>query len=454
MRTLILAAATAAIALATPLSAQSQQEHLDARYDRALAAGYKALMLCGAIGNAQRVGQDRSAQHVADWELNGIQPPLDSMVRDLPFSIVTNGNGVIDYVAVEWATDSPARFAQYRGNRGCALMPIGQEPVATGHDYVRYQDAILRNWHQNLHTPVRSQLLGAMGDVYGEGSRTTSVIIASAGDVVDEISADGFGPFVPQRTWSVAKSIAATLVGAAVFRGEANVNASAGLGVGEGDPRRAITIDHLLRMASGRYSDTPGNRTDPLYFGGATVAESAGGWPLLHAPGTVFRYANNDTLMAIAAIEGSFDQNPVAEQLLRLDMTNTTVEADWQGGHVLSSQVWASPFDLLRFGQLYLNDGKLPDGTRILPEGWVQYVSTPAGPQPDGPFGYGAGFWLMNKSEGVPSDTFAAFGNRGQYVVIVPSRDVVIVRRGEDPVGARFDIAAFTRDVLAALEDE
>ena len=363
MRTLILAAATAAIALATPLSAQSQQEHLDARYDRALAAGYKALMLCGAIGNAQRVGQDRSAQHVADWELNGIQPPLDSMVRDLPFSIVTNGNGVIDYVAVEWATDSPARFAQYRGNRGCALMPIGQEPVATGHDYVRYQDAILRNWHQNLHTPVRSQLLGAMGDVYGEGSRTTSVIIASAGDVVDEISADGFGPFVPQRTWSVAKSIAATLVGAAVFRGEANVNASAGLGVGEGDPRRAITIDHLLRMASGRYSDTPGNRTDPLYFGGATVAESAGGWPLLHAPGTVFRYANNDTLMAIAAIEGSFDQNPVAEQLLRLDMTNTTVEADWQGGtsfHPRSGQVRSICFASASFTSTTANSPMAP----------------------------------------------------------------------------------------------
>lgn len=66
--------------------------------------------------------------------------------------------------------------------------------------------------------------------------------------------------------------------------------------------------------------------------------------------------------------------------------------------------------------------------------------------------GYGAGFWLMNKSEGVPPDTFAANGNRGQYVVIVPSRNVVIVRRGEDPVGARFDIVAFTRDVLAALE--
>lgn len=132
-------------------------------------------------------------------------------------------------------------------------------------------------------------------------------------------------------------------------------------------------------------------------------------------------------------------------------MHDTIAETDWQGDYVLSSQVWASTMDLIRFGQLYLNDGKLPSGERILPEGWVKYVSAPSGPQPDGPFGYGAGFWLMNRSEGVPPDTFAAFGNRGQYVVIVPARQVVIVRRGEDPPGSGFDIAAFTRDVLAAL---
>ena len=65
---------------------------------------------------------------------------------------------------------------------------------------------------------------------------------------------------------------------------------------------------------------------------------------------------------------------------------------------------------------------------------------------------YGATFWLMNRSEGVPPDTISANGNRGQYVIIVPSRDIVIVRRGEDPAGARFDPVAFTRDVLAALE--
>ena len=59
---------------------------------------------------------------------------------------------------------------------------------------------------------------------------------------------------------------------------------------------------------------------------------------------------------------------------------------------------------------------------------------------------------MLNRSEGVPADTYAAFGNRGQYVVIVPSRQVVIVRRGEDPAGHAFDIAAFTRDLLAKLD--
>ncbi len=278
------------------------------------------------------------------------------------------------------------------------------------------------------------------------------MLIQRDGRVLGEAFAPGFDGEMPQRTWSVAKSLAATLVGAAVHRGEADVAASARLGADEADPRRAITLDHLLRMASGRYSDTPGNRTDPLYWGGTTVAERAATWPLIAAPGSSYRYANNDTLMAVKAVEMTFAAHPPAEFFARLGMHHTVAETDWQGDYVLSSQVWTTARDLAKFGQFYLDDGVLPDGTRILPEGWVDYVSAPSGPQPDGRgMGYGAGFWLFNQSDGIPADAFAAMGNRGQYVVIVPSRDVVIVRRGEDPVGKAFDILAFTRDVLTAL---
>ena len=177
-------------------------------------------------------------------------------------------------------------------------------------------------------------------------------------------------------------------------------------------------------------------------------------WPLIHKPGTVFRYANNDTLLAVKAIGGWLTYYPPHEFFAKLGMKHTVAETDIRGEYILSSQVWTTAADLAKFGQLYLNDGKLPSGERVLPEGWAKYVATPSGPQPEGAFGYGAGCWLMNKSDGVPADTFAAFGNRGQYVVIVPSRNVVIVRRGEDPPGSGFDIAAFTRDVLAALPAE
>ena len=460
--------AAALLLVPAALSAQSPQDALDARYDRALAAGYKALMLCSAIANAEANGVTRSAESVHAWELTGIQAPLDGLVQTMPYEIMRadKGQGVLSFVRVEWADDMPPRMAYHTKENGCALGPVGMaEPPPRTVLPRSYPDAIVHASARIIPQKMEPVFAGAFSGQYGDGTRTTAVIVSgSEGDGLWRY-ADDFGPATPQRTWSVAKSIAATLVGANEYRGAglivlkpAHTTPHPPLPIlewygGDGvDPRPEISMDHLLRMASGRYSDTPGNRTDALYYGGSTVRETALHWPLVHAPGSVFRYANNDTLAAVAAIAPTFAEHPPAELFARLGMHNTVAETDWAGDYILSSQVWSTAPDLMRFGQLYLNDGKLADGTRILPEGWVKYVATPSGPQPDGLFGYGAGFWLLNKSEGVPPDTFAAFGNRGQYVVIVPSRKTVIVRRGEDPVGSRFDIAAFTRDVLAALE--
>ena len=82
-------AATTLLA-AAPLSDQSTtQEELDARYDRALAAGYKALMLCSAIASAEATGiMGRTPESVHEWELSGIQQPLDAIIRDQPYQIV------------------------------------------------------------------------------------------------------------------------------------------------------------------------------------------------------------------------------------------------------------------------------------------------------------------------------------------------------------------------------
>ncbi len=479
MRTFLSAALAAAAAVAAsglaplaPLAAQSAQERLDERYDRALAAGYKALFLCSGTANAERLGAQRSPQSIHEWELTGIQSPLDAMVRDLPFEILRRSGestdlAPVDHVRVPFADDMPARVAVHIPGEGCFIQPIGApvpevQPLPEGYTPENIPAEGWRAAPGVLKTSAAERLAKAAFDAtYGEGSRTTAALIVMDGAIALERYGEGFDANTPQRTWSVAKSIAATLVGAAVLSSEHSVSDPIGINYwrsgGRFDARGAITIDHALRMATGRYSDTPGNRTDPIYWGGATVDERASHWPVLHAPGTVYRYANNDSLMAVKGIGSYLDFYPAREVLARFGMHRTIAETDWRGNYVLSSQVWATARDLARLGQLHLGDGMVEgEGgpERVLPENWRAYISDPSGPQPEGPFGYGAGWWLLNASDGVPPDTFAAFGNRGQYVIVVPSRNVVIVRRGEDPVGSRFDIAGFTRDVLAALEAE
>ena len=474
IRTLLLAVLLSCAA--APATAQSvSQADLQSRYDRALAAGYKALFLCGALANAERSGVNRTVESIEKWELTGLYPEIDDIVPSLAYRVVRAQYGMLSHVEVDWDEGMPPRFARASLEQGCRLGPIGMEPgparteLVDKPGFAGSPDAAF--WENRPRTadgaialilPVppltfRDPRLEPVFDrafdgTYGEGTRSTAVVIRQDGRDYPRY-AEGFGSFTPQRTWSVAKSIAATLVGVAVHRGEVAVEDAGLRKEWAGDARSAITIDDLLRMSSGRYSDTPGNRTDPLYAGGSTVEETATGWPLVFEPGKVFRYANNDTLMAVKAVADRSEAFDPAAFFKAVGMRRTVAETDWAGDHILSSQVWTTAEDLARFGQLYLDDGVLPSGERILPAGWRAYVSAPSGPQPDGPLGYGAGFWLFDESEGIPADTFAAMGNRGQYVVIVPSRDIVIVRRGEDPAGARFDIVAFTRDVLANLTD-
>jgi CubicO group peptidase (beta-lactamase class C family) len=141
-------------------------------------------------------------------------------------------------------------------------------------------------------------------------------------------------------------------------------------------------------------------------------------------------------------------------------MLHTTAETDWGGTYILSSQVWTTARDLARFGLLLLNDG-IWSGTRILPEGWVDYMRTPAPVQPpparaDGrPLpGYGAQTWLFGMRHGLPEGTFGAMGNRGQFIIVVPSAKLVIVRRGWDPETGPFSIERFAAAVLEALAEK
>ena len=141
----------------------------------------------------------------------------------------------------------------------------------------------------------------------------------------------------------------------------------------------------------------------------------------------------------------------------RINMGSATIELDAAGTFVGSSFMYATARDWARFGLLYLQDG-IWQGKRILPEGWVNYSVTPA---PSAPLGeYGAHFWLKvppsflsrkSSTPLLPADAFFAAGHEGQFVTIIPSRKLVVVRLGLTRIEGSWDQESFITQILKAF---
>ncbi|WP_294173974.1 serine hydrolase [uncultured Sphingomonas sp.] len=454
-----LLAATAIFLLAPGAAAQEDRP----AYVRALAAGYKASFICSNLFN----GGISEQQTVAD-DLRGTYSNLNPIFPTLAATIDRERRTV----SVPYDPAMPPRIAAWRPGLGCTQLPIGAstEAISTLPQLgVKPPNFDSKPWPMGDRqaTALPSGDAAAIGRVtanafdrrtYGQGSETTAVLVVEKGRIVSERYRRDLNMHSSQRTWSVGKSIAGTIIGAATQQGVLDVKAPAPVPEWQrpGDPRRAITTDQLLRMASGLNSDHAGNRTDALYFGGIGVADQAGGWPLVAPPGTAFRYANNDTVLAIRGLQhvlrdgGRSLRFPFEALLWKIGMTRTVPETDWRGHFILSSQVWTTARDLARLGLLHLHDG-VWNGERILPAGWTGYVRSHGPAQPSSGFGYGATWWTFPKESGLPQDAIVAQGNRGQYVVVIPSRSTVIVRRGFDATGMNFDLAQFTSDLLRAF---
>ena len=440
--------------LAGNVPAQAQAPKPNAELNRAWAAGYRAAFVCSSLWN----GAGKSMDAIERDELTGIYPEIEADVRALKADV----DATAKRVSVAYRDDMPPRVAVWSGREGCVTLPIGASAsTPTKNRAAARPNLDDRPWpvgdsYRRVGMPaglppffeVRTQLADF-------GGRSSSLLIVKRGRIMTEWYQPGHDLHTAQRTFSVAKSMAATLIGHAVLKGQIDVAKPAQIAQWKspGDPRAAITTEQLMRMASGLTSDTAGNRSDAIYMGGASVRQWTVQWPLLNPPNTHYRYANNDTLLATlslkAALAKAGDPLDPAAFFDRLGMTRTFVEHDKDGDYILSSQVWTTARDLARLGLLYQNDG-MWQGQRLLPADWRRFVTTPSGPQPDGAFGYGAGFWLLNKSKDIPADAFGAFGNRGQYLVVIPSRELVIVRQGYDDDKNRLDIAKLVEAVVAA----
>lgn len=300
---------------------------------------------------------------------------------------------------------------------------------------------------------------------------TLSLMVVYKGDIVHERYADGINRNTRTRTWSTAKSIAVTLIGMMVDQGKMDLDAPLGfewepaLENPQNDPRNSITLRHVLNMSSGLYPvDSFGMEyakgSGLSYWAGESSINGMRDRGLVRAPGTFWDYENYDTLLGVYAMkqalgsDEAYQEFPRKALLDKIGMRNTLVSADRFHNFILSSQVYTNARDLARFGLLYQQNGMWGD-KRLLSEEWIEFVRTPAPSTSERGNFYGGQWWLVpDDRTDVPKDAYSTAGNRGQYVIVVPTHELVIVRRGLDYGGQGFNNWDLTREVLKAFDSD
>jgi CubicO group peptidase (beta-lactamase class C family) len=303
------------------------------------------------------------------------------------------------------------------------------------------------------------------------------VVVVKDGRIVAERYAEGFGIDTPILGFSATKSVTSALVGILVRQGKLALDRPAPVATwqGAGDPRGAITVDHLLRHTAGlalgnSLSASLGSALEPvnrMKYVEADMAGYAESFGIETPPGSAWNYNDGNSLIvsqlirdAVGGHAGDVLRFARTELFDPLGMHGVTLEFDAAGTPEGSTQMLAPARDWARFGMLYLNDGVAGD-KRILPEGWVKYSASAT---PDAWVGYGAGFWTNHGDSygatyrielGWPRDAFFAKGTIGQYVIVIPSERLVIVRLGVSP-NWPLDADGVTRlvsDVVAATRE-
>ncbi len=382
------------------------------------------------------------------------------------------------------APGQPDRVAQYNGDQGCSILPRGADDIYFAPSEVG-REWPLAEWErwptgdrlsdERLPAEVDAEALNAALDYaignHEHGQNTRAVVVVYNGRIIGERYAPGVSRDMPHLSWSQGKSVTAALVGVLVEQGELSVEDPAPVAEWSDpdDPRSSITILDLLRMSSGldfnNYglgnpnSLTTENHHFRIYFDGIDVFRHAVSFPLEAEPGARWEYLNSDPLTlgkivreTVEARGDDYHAFPWTGLFDRIGIKNAVLETDAWGNFILTGYDYMSARDWARFGLLHLNDG-MWEGQRILPEGWAELVSAPAPAHPSD--GYGGLFWLNagGAYDRMPPDAYWPAGFMGQNTVIIPSRDMVIVRLGPSPGGFAPYLNKVVGDLLDAVHE-
>ncbi|MBS1977266.1 MAG: serine hydrolase [Bacteroidetes bacterium] len=351
------------------------------------------------------------------------------------------------------------RTAIYVGDQGCVTLPEGI-------------DSLYYKPHKIASTlPDGDKTAWPMGEVLGNASLpegvddeklkqaleaafepadglTAAFVVTYKGQLIAERYGEGVTRNTPLESWSMGKSLTATLMGILIQQGVYKLDQPAPIPEWQGDDRAKIRISDILHMSSGIRIRAPQDPDyDPsigypdhlyLYTGGVNSFHYAATRPQQWPPNTVGRYRNTDPvltnyLIRLAVDKPGEDYHAFPRRALfdKIGIRSMIMETDPYGDFLTQGYEFATGRDWARLGNLYLQDG-VRNGERILPEGFTKFVSTLAPAwEADGRPIYGGFFWLNGEGEyPVPKEAYYMAGAGGQFTWMIPSHDLVIVRLG------------------------
>jgi len=298
---------------------------------------------------------------------------------------------------------------------------------------------------------------------------TAAFVVTWKGRLIAERYGQGITARTPLESWSMGKSVIASLFGILVKEGEYDLSQPAAIPEWQApdDPRAKIRIADLLHMSSGLRIKAPQDPDyDPsgpypdhvyLYTGGVDSFHYAATRPLQWPPNTIGRYHNTDPVLINYLIRLAVEKRgedyllfPQRALFDKIGIRTMVIETDPFGNFLGQGYDFGSGRDWARLGNLYLQNG-VWDGERILPDGYARFVSTVAPAwKADGRPIYGGFFWINGDGAfPVPKDAYYMAGAGGQTTLIIPSHDLVVVRMGHYK-GAAAGAASFRR-ALALL---
>jgi CubicO group peptidase (beta-lactamase class C family) len=373
------------------------------------------------------------------------------------------GKPIIDRAARTVSVAVPGgavRIAKYMGDQGCVTFPIGKSDLSFKPQSIQSAlpdpatevwpmgDKLFASVPPGVDARKVNQALDAA--FASPAGMTAAVVVTWRGHIVAERYAKDITAHTQLESWSMGKSVTAALMGVLIQQGAYDLWQPAPVPEWQapGDPRAKIRIADLMRMSSGLRIRAPYDpdydATGPypdhlyLYTGSVNSFHFAATRPLQWPPNTVGRYRNTDPVLvnylvrlAVERRGGDYASFPQHALFDKIGVRSMVIETDPCGNLLTQGYDLACARDWARLGNLYLQDGEW-NGQRILPRGFVKFVSTlaPAWVADGRPI-YGGFFWINGDGAiPVPKETYYMAGAGGQYTMIIPSHDLVVVRLG------------------------